>query len=148
MGGKRAYKSSHGKDRSPRQKPAFLGMMTLVEGGLSAQPPGGASARSSSQARSKLHRPKSKSCPMSPGFLLVHADAHAGIGFGKILIGRAEGAEAHIVEALRLRPRDTFRLRLDDSRGYREAQLGDCEQAVGWFRRATEVNRNFPLAIG
>ena len=35
------------------------------------------------------------------------ADAHAFIGFGKIFIGRAEETEAHIVEALRLSPRDT-----------------------------------------
>ena len=35
------------------------------------------------------------------------ADAHAIIGFGKIFIGRAEETEAHIVEALRLSPRDT-----------------------------------------
>ena len=35
------------------------------------------------------------------------ADAHATIGFGKVCIGRAEETEAHIVEALRLSPRDT-----------------------------------------
>ena len=33
------------------------------------------------------------------------ANAHSAIGFGKILIGRAEETEAHIVEALRLIPR-------------------------------------------
>ena len=36
------------------------------------------------------------------------ADAHSFIGFGKIFIGRAEETEAHIVEALRLSPRDTM----------------------------------------
>jgi TolB-like protein len=36
------------------------------------------------------------------------ADAHVGIGLGKIYIGRAEEAEAHIGEALRLSPRDTM----------------------------------------
>ena len=36
------------------------------------------------------------------------AHAHSSIGFGKILIGRAEETEAHIVEALRLSPRDTM----------------------------------------
>ena len=35
------------------------------------------------------------------------AAAHSAIGFGKIFIGRAEEAEAHIGEALRLSPRDT-----------------------------------------
>ena len=36
------------------------------------------------------------------------AAAHASIGLGKVFIGRAEETEAHIVEALRLGPRDTM----------------------------------------
>src|SRR5271165_4863846 len=36
------------------------------------------------------------------------AAAHASIGLGKDLIGRAEETEAHVVEALRLSPRDTL----------------------------------------
>src|ERR1700722_15414606 len=36
------------------------------------------------------------------------ASAHGVIGFGKVLIGRAEETEAHIAEALRLSPRDTL----------------------------------------
>ena len=36
------------------------------------------------------------------------AGAHACVGWGKIFIGRAEETEAHIVEALRLSPRDTM----------------------------------------
>ena len=36
------------------------------------------------------------------------APAHASIGIGKSFIGRAEETEAHIVEALRLSPRDMF----------------------------------------
>ena len=36
------------------------------------------------------------------------ANAHSAIGLGKIFIGRAEETEAHIVEALRLSPRDTL----------------------------------------
>src|SRR5208283_895678 len=36
------------------------------------------------------------------------ANAHSAIGFGKILIGRAEETEAHVAEALRLSPRDTL----------------------------------------
>ena len=34
------------------------------------------------------------------------ASAHSLIGYGKIFIGRAEEAEAHIAEAIRLSPRD------------------------------------------
>ena len=41
------------------------------------------------------------------------AYAHAAIGLGKICIGRAEEAEAHIGEALRLSPRDTMAYWLD-----------------------------------
>ena len=36
------------------------------------------------------------------------ASAHAIIGIGKIFVGRAEETEAHVVEALRLSPRDTM----------------------------------------
>jgi tetratricopeptide (TPR) repeat protein len=36
------------------------------------------------------------------------AGAHAMIGFAKSLIGRGEETEAHVQEALRLSPRDTF----------------------------------------
>ena len=35
------------------------------------------------------------------------AQAHSAIGLGKIFVGRAEETEAHIIEALRLSPRDT-----------------------------------------
>ena len=35
------------------------------------------------------------------------ANAHSNIGFGKIHVGRAEETEAHILEALRLSPRDS-----------------------------------------
>ena len=74
------------------------------------------------------------------------ADAHAGIGLGKIFIGRAEETEAHIVEALRLSPRDTMAYAWMTRAGIAKLQLGSYEQAVAWFRRAIEANRNYPLA--
>ena len=79
------------------------------------------------------------------------ADAHATIGLGKIFIGHAEETEAHIAEALRLSPRDTFAYRWMNFAGIAKNQLGSYEQAVTWFRRAIEANRNhatayFPLA--
>ena len=53
------------------------------------------------------------------------ASAHAFIGLGKIFIGRAEETEAHIAEALRLSPRDTTGLPLDDvSRASAKLHLG------------------------
>jgi TolB-like protein/Tfp pilus assembly protein PilF len=75
------------------------------------------------------------------------ADAHAGIGFGKIFIGRAEETETHIVQALRLSPRDTWAYAWMVRAGVAKLQLGSYEQAVAWFRRSIEANRNFPLAF-
>ena len=75
------------------------------------------------------------------------ADAHASIGFGKIFIGRAEETEAHIAEALRLSPRDTLAYIWMTYAGLAKLHLGSYEQAVAWFRRAIEANRNYPPAI-
>ena len=72
------------------------------------------------------------------------ANAHAAIGFGKIFIGRAEETEAHIAEALRLSPRDTMAYIWMTFAGMAKNHLGSYEQAVAWFRRAIEANRNYP----
>ena len=74
------------------------------------------------------------------------AHAHSSIGFGKIFIGRAEETEAHIVEALRLSPRDTMAYIWMTNGGLAKLHLGSHEQAVAWFRRAIEANRNVPPA--
>jgi TolB-like protein/class 3 adenylate cyclase len=74
------------------------------------------------------------------------ADAHSNIALGKILIGRAEESEAHIAEALRLSPRDTWAYTWMAFAGMAKNALGSHEQAVAWFRRAIETNRNFPQA--
>ena len=71
------------------------------------------------------------------------ADAHAAIGVGKIFIGRAEETEAHIVEALRLSPRDTLAYIWMTRAGYAKSHLGSWERAVGWYRRSIEANRTF-----
>ncbi len=74
------------------------------------------------------------------------ANAHAVIGFGKIFIGRAEETEAHIAEALRLSPRDTMAYIWMTYAGLAKIHLGSWEQAVAWFRRSIEANRNYPTA--
>jgi TolB-like protein/class 3 adenylate cyclase len=74
------------------------------------------------------------------------ADAHGTIGLGKVLIGRAEESEAHIAEALRLSPRDTWAYTWIFIAGMAKNAFGSYEQAVAWFRRAIEANRNFPQA--
>jgi tetratricopeptide (TPR) repeat protein len=72
------------------------------------------------------------------------ASAHAYIGLGKILLGRAEEAEAHVGEALRLSPRDTSAHTWKTFAGLAKYNLGSYEQAAARFREAIEVNRNYP----
>ena len=60
------------------------------------------------------------------------ASAHAAIGMGKILDGRAEDTEAHIAEALRLSPRDTLAYVWMTNAGTAKNHLGGYEQAVAW----------------
>ena len=74
------------------------------------------------------------------------AQAHALIGQGKIFIGRAEETEAHVAEALRLSPRDTWAYACMNMVGLAKLHLGSYEQAVAWFRRSKEANRNYPSA--
>jgi TolB-like protein/class 3 adenylate cyclase len=70
--------------------------------------------------------------------------AHSAVGLGKIFIGRAEENEAHVAEALRLSPRDTLTYVWMTNAGLGKLHLGGWEQAVAWFRRAIEANRNNP----
>jgi TolB-like protein/class 3 adenylate cyclase len=74
------------------------------------------------------------------------ANAHAYIGLGKILIGRAEETEAHVAEALRLSPRDTIAYVWKYSAGFAKLHLCGWEQAATYFRRSIEANRNYPSA--
>ena len=74
------------------------------------------------------------------------AQAHALIGQGKIFIGRAEETEAHVAEALHLSPRDTWAYACMNMAGLAKLHLGSYEQAVAWFRRSKEANRNYPSA--
>jgi len=70
------------------------------------------------------------------------AHAHATIGLGKLLLGRAEETNAHISEALRLSPRDTWAGHWMTMAGDAKAHLGQFDHAVAWYRRAIEANRN------
>jgi tetratricopeptide (TPR) repeat protein len=69
--------------------------------------------------------------------------AHANIGAAKIFVGRAEETEAHVIEALRLSPRDTMAYIWMTTVGIAKNTLGLYDQAVAWCRRAIEANRNF-----
>jgi TolB-like protein/class 3 adenylate cyclase len=74
------------------------------------------------------------------------ADAHAIIGWGKMYLGRAAETEAHILEALRLSPRDIFAFRWMAFVGAAKLLLAADGEAVVWLRRSIEANRNLPLS--
>jgi TolB-like protein/class 3 adenylate cyclase len=74
------------------------------------------------------------------------AAAHAIIGHGKNTLGRAEETEGHILEALRLSPRDIMAYHWMFLAGVAKLQLECDEEAVAWERRSIDANRNFPLA--
>ena len=74
------------------------------------------------------------------------AGAHSAIAFAKIFSGRAEETEVHILEALRLSPRDTLAYAWMAFAGDAKNHLGSSEEAVAWLRRSIEANRNFPFA--
>ena len=74
------------------------------------------------------------------------ANAHAALGFAKFYMGRGAETEGHILEALRLSPRDVEAYQWTCYVGVAKLQLGSDVEAVSWLRRSTEANRNFPLA--
>ncbi|MCP1768360.1 Flp pilus assembly protein TadD [Bradyrhizobium sp. JR7.2] len=74
------------------------------------------------------------------------AERHAALGFAKFYMGRAAETEGHILEALRLSPRDVEAYQWTCFVGVAKLQLGSDVEAVSWLRRSTEANRNFPLA--
>ena len=74
------------------------------------------------------------------------ADAHGFIGLGKHLRGHGEEVEAHIQEALRLSPRDTRAFLWFMFVGMGKLSINADLEAVDWFRRSLEANRNHALS--
>ena len=74
------------------------------------------------------------------------AAAHATIGLAKVYIGRGEETEAHVREALRLSPRDSFAFSWMANAGLAKLYLGRDEEAVEWFQRAIDIDRTLPNA--
>jgi TolB-like protein/class 3 adenylate cyclase len=72
--------------------------------------------------------------------------AHTSIGVAKIFLGQPAEAERHVLEALRLSPRDIFSHEWMFVLGLAKLQHGADAEAIGWFRRSIETNRNFPPA--
>jgi TolB-like protein/class 3 adenylate cyclase len=71
------------------------------------------------------------------------AYAQAMIGMTKTSLGQAGDAEAHYHEAMRLSPRDVNAHHWISSAGTAKLHLGEYAEAVVWFRRALDANRNF-----
>jgi tetratricopeptide (TPR) repeat protein len=74
------------------------------------------------------------------------ASAHATIGIFKIHVGHAEETEAHVLEALRLSPRDNTASYWLLFLGISKMLLGRNDEAVAWLRRSIESNRNNPMS--
>jgi TolB-like protein/class 3 adenylate cyclase len=70
-------------------------------------------------------------------------NAHGHIGYAKILLGKADDTEAHVLEALRLSPRDAHVYLWCMFAGAAKLYLGNEEDAIPWLQRSIEVNRNF-----
>jgi TolB-like protein len=71
---------------------------------------------------------------------------HGTTGQAKYFIGRAEETEAHVREALRLSPRDHRVYSWWSIVGSAKLWQGADPEAVLWFRRSIEANRNFATA--
>lgn len=74
------------------------------------------------------------------------AEAHGYAGLMKLLLGRAEETEAHVVEAMRLSPHDPLLNRWHMYIGSAALFLGRLDQAVDALRRSVELNPDFGLA--
>ena len=73
-----------------------------------------------------------------------YVTAHALIGLAKFLDGHAEETERHVLEALRFSPRDPVAFVWFEFIALAKLQLGADEDAVAWYRRSIEINRNYP----
>ncbi len=70
------------------------------------------------------------------------AAAHGMIGAAKFFTGRAEETESHVLEALRLSPRDTYAYSWLLVAGLAKLLLGRDEEAAAWLLRSIDANRN------
>ncbi len=68
------------------------------------------------------------------------------LGMHKLHLDRAEETEAHVLEALRLSPRDAHLFGMLAVAGFAKDYLGRYEEAVAWQRRSIDANPNFPTS--
>jgi tetratricopeptide (TPR) repeat protein len=72
------------------------------------------------------------------------ASAHAVIGVAKVFDGHPEETESHEREALRVSPHDTEAGIWVAYMALAKLYLGAYEEALGLYRRAKELNTNYP----
>ena len=72
------------------------------------------------------------------------ASAHAVIGLAKLFDGHPEETESHELEALRVSPHDTEADVWVAYMALAKRYLGDYEEALSLYRRAKELNPNYP----
>jgi TolB-like protein len=74
------------------------------------------------------------------------AAAHAWIGMAKYLTGRFDETEGHVLEALRISPRDTSAGIWMLFAAFAKLCLGRDEEAVAWLNRSVELSPSIPQA--
>jgi tetratricopeptide (TPR) repeat protein len=74
------------------------------------------------------------------------AEAHAQIGLAKLVMARGAETEAHMNDAFRLSPRDIHANRWLALVGASKMLISADAEALGWFQRSIEADRNYPLA--
>ena len=72
--------------------------------------------------------------------------AHTLVGLHKLHLDRADETEAHVLDALRLSPRDSHAFAWFATAGFAKDFLGRYEEAIAWQRRSIEANGNFPTS--
>jgi TolB-like protein/Flp pilus assembly protein TadD len=72
------------------------------------------------------------------------AAAHAWIGLAKLFVGRNDETEGHVLEALRISPRDHRASGWTHFVGAAKLAAGRDEEAVAWLRRSIELGPNWP----
>ena len=75
------------------------------------------------------------------------AAAHAWIGLAKLFAGRNEETEGHVLEALRISPRDHRAFGWMQFVGAAKLAAGHDEEAVAWLDRSIGVNPNVPTTL-
>jgi len=74
------------------------------------------------------------------------ARARAFLGLAYLYVGRAEETEGHVVDALRLSPRDPLIHLWFMFAGFAKTLLGKWEEALPWHRKSIDANPNNPWA--